>query len=230
VLQSRGSLCLSLGARLGRTRFKPSSRGGWVRSTGRDTRLDRTVAIKVLPAELSADPERRARFEREAKTIAGLTHPHICSLHDVGEHDGSRSSSWSTSLGNARRPPAEGHCRLAALTVATEIADALSTAHRQGIVHPRPQARQRHAHQGRAKLLDFGLAKLKGHGERPAAAPAVGGTQSAPRPPKHDCRTLPYMAPEQVEGKPADARTDLWALGALLYEMVTARGVEARAP
>jgi len=103
----------------------------------RDTRLDRSVAIKVLPAQVSADPERRARFEREAKTIAGLNHPHICTLHDVGEHDGSTYLVMEHLTGETLAQHLEkGPLPLdQALTVATEIADALAAAHRQGVIH-----------------------------------------------------------------------------------------------
>jgi eukaryotic-like serine/threonine-protein kinase len=193
----------------------------------KDTRLDRSVAIKVLPPEFSADPDRRARFEREAKTIAGLTHPHICTLYDVGEHDGSTFLVMEHLQGETLADRlAKGPLPLAqALTVATEIADALSAAHRQGVIHRDLKPGNVMLTKTGAKLLDFGLAKLTGHGEQAAAA----GLASAPtqqRPLTSEgaiVGTLQYMAPEQVEGKPADARTDLWALGAILYEMLTGK-------
>ena len=191
----------------------------------RDTRLDRTVAIKILPAELSADPDRRARFEREARTIGGLNHPHICTLHDVGEHGDSTylvmehlaGETLAERLQKGRIPPDQ------ALTVATEIADALAAAHRQGIVHRDLKPGNVMLTKAGAKLLDFGLAKLAGHGAEPAVAQlASAATRSAPLTAEGTIvGTLHYMAPEQVEGKPADARTDLWALGSILYEMLT---------
>jgi eukaryotic-like serine/threonine-protein kinase len=250
----------------------------------RDTRLDRTVAIKILPADLSADPDRRARFEREAKTIAGLSHPHICALFDVGHEtptggegvaaapglprpqaldsaraesrggrpiEGARTDSEGVGAAPSGRPidflvmeHLEGETLAhriekgplpldQALAIATDIADALAAAHRQGVIHrdlkpanvmlTKTGAAQRSS--PHAKLLDFGLAKLTGHGEQPAAA-SLASLPTRSRPLTGEgtiVGTLQYMAPEQVEGKPADARTDLWALGAILYEMLTGR-------
>jgi len=193
----------------------------------RDTRLDRTVAIKILPAELNTDSERRVRFEREARAIASLTDPHICTLHDVGEHDGATFLVMEHLAGETladrlrMRPlPLEQ-----ALTVATEIADALAAAHRQGVIHRDLKPGNVMLTKSGAKLLDFGLAKLAGHGGRPAlAGDAAAPTMTAPVTARGTILgTLQYMAPEQLEGKEADARTDLWALGAILYEMLTGR-------
>jgi len=201
----------------------------------RDTRLDRTVAIKVLPAELSADPDRRARFEREAKTIAGLSHPHICTLFDVGAHDGTTYLVMEHLVGETLAERVRrGPIPLAqALDLAAQIAEALDAAHKHGIVHRdlKPgNVMLAAGGAGRsgvttAKLLDFGLAKLTGHGERPVlVGDASALTQTAPITERGTILgTLQYMAPEQLEGKEADARTDLWALGAILYEMVTGR-------
>ena len=192
-----------------------------------DTRLDRTVAVKVLPAEISGDPDRRARFEREARTIASLNHPHICTLHDVGEHGDATylvmehlaGETLAERLQKGRLPPDQ------ALTVATEIADALKAAHRQGITHRDLKPGNVMLTKAGAKLLDFGLAKLAGHGAEPAVAQlASAATRAAPLTAEGTIvGTLQYMAPEQVEGKPADARTDLWALGTILYEMLTGK-------
>ena len=146
----------------------------------RDTRLDRTVAIKVLTTELSADPERRARFEREARAIAALNHPHICTLYDIGTHDAVTylvmehlaGESLAQRLTRGPLPVAQ------AIEIAAQIADALDAAHKHGIIHRdlKPgNVMLTSGGAGRtgvtaAKLLDFGLAKLIAHGERPALA------------------------------------------------------------
>ncbi len=138
----------------------------------RDTRLDRTVAIKVIRGDFSADPERRARFEREAKTVAGLNHSHICVLHDVGDHEGSMFLVMEHLAGETLAKRLEkGPLPLEqALKIATEISDALSAAHRQGVIHRDLKPGNVMVTKSGAKLLDFGLAKLTGHGEQPAAA------------------------------------------------------------
>lgn len=192
----------------------------------RDTRLDRRVAIKVLPADLSADPDRRARFEREARSIAGSAHPHICTLHDVGEAAGSMFLVMEHLDGDtlAHRLEKGPLAIEQALTIATEIAEALTAAHRQGIVHRDLKPANVMLTKTGAKLLDFGVAKLTGHGEQAATAHLASvPTRASLTGEGVIVGTLQYMAPEQVEGKPADARADLWALGAILYEMVTGK-------
>ena len=209
----------------------------------RDTRLDRDVAIKTLHAE-SRDPDRRSRFEREAKAIAALSHPNICTLHDVGHHDPSTGSGQAPSTGSGQGVDylvmelLEGETLAArlvrgplemadVLAFAIQIAAALDNAHRQGIVHRdlKPGnvmlTRSGAARQGspQAKLLDFGLAKL-----RSEAAPIADAATEAPLTAKGQILgTIPYMAPEQLEGKPIDARTDLFAFGAMVFEMVTGK-------
>ncbi len=216
----------------------------------RDTRLDRTVAIKVLPAELAADPDRRARFEREARAVAALNHPHFCTLFDIG----TSTASGPEGLAPGAQPLAPVHYLVMehlageslaerlqhgpmpltqALDISAQIAEALDAAHKQGIIHRdlKPgNVMLTAGGSGRsgavsAKVLDFGLAKLTGHGEQPAlAGGATAPTMTAPITERGTILgTLQYMAPEQLEGKVADARTDLWALGAILYEMVTGR-------
>ena len=192
----------------------------------RDTRLDRTVALKVLPSEVSADGALRSRFEREARAISALAHPHICTLFDVGEQDGRtflvmEHLEGQTLLERLRKGPLP---LAQAVEIATQVAQALSAAHKQGIVHRDLKPGNVMLTKTGAKLLDFGLAGLTDHGERPAVGLASTPTEAAPLTGQGTLLgTLPYMAPEQLEGKPADARTDLWALGLLIYEMLTGR-------
>src|SRR5512136_2525855 len=212
---------LSSGTRLGPYEIQAAIGAGGMGEVykARDTRLDRSVAIKVLPAHVSADPERRARFEREAKTIAGLNHPHICTLYDVGEHEGSTFLVMEHLAGDtlARRLE-KGPLPVAqALGVATEIADALAAAHRQGVIHRDLKPANVMLTKAGAKLVDFGLATSAACLEPPApATPAAGGRARG-----SIAGTVAYMAPEQLDGKPADPRTDLWALGVIVFEMVT---------
>jgi eukaryotic-like serine/threonine-protein kinase len=192
----------------------------------RDTRLERTVAIKILPDRLADRPDLRERFEREAKTIASLNHPHICVLHDIGHHNGSdylvmehlEGDTLAQRLGRGPLPPDQ------VLLYAIEIADPLDKAHRKGITHRDLKPGNIVLSKTGAKLMDFGLAKLR-QGIAPAAAP-VSAFPTAQDPITVEgtiLGTLQYMAPEQVEGKEADARTDIFALGAVVYEMATGK-------
>ena len=207
----------------------------------RDTRLGRTVAIKILPSEVAADADRRRRFELEARAASALDHPHICALYDIGEQIPSGPA--PSPAGALPLTPVhflvmeylDGETladRLArgplplqhALQIGVEVAEALAAAHRQGIVHrdlkPANVMLTKKGPGGhgptQAKLLDFGLARLvqgsQINGQHDSATDA-----SVPR------GTVPYMAPEQLEGRPADARTDLFAFGAVLYEMLTGK-------
>ncbi len=188
----------------------------------KDTRLDRTVAIKILP---SADSDLKARFEREAKAIAGLQHSHICTLYDVGHEDSTDYLVLEYLEGETlAHRLTRGPLKLEeALKTAIDIADALDEAHRAGIVHRDLKPGNIMVTKGGVKLLDFGLAKLR------PSAPAVSGLSMAATAPSPVTSqgtilgTLHYMAPEQVEGRDADTRTDMFAFGCVLYEMLTAR-------
>jgi Tol biopolymer transport system component/predicted Ser/Thr protein kinase len=189
-----------------------------------DTRLDRTVAIKVLPEHVAADPDLKQRFEREAKTISSLNHPHICTLHDIGNQDGIDFLVMEYLDGETLAQRLEkGALPLdQALTIATEIADALDKAHRQGIVHRDLKPGNIMLTKAGAKLLDFGLAKLRRPGTPRVESYSAATTQSAPLTERGVIvGTLPYMAPEQVEGKDSDARSDIFSFGAVVYELLT---------
>ncbi|HXH28114.1 MAG TPA: serine/threonine-protein kinase, partial [Candidatus Polarisedimenticolia bacterium] len=190
-----------------------------------DTRLDRVVAIKVLPAHLSSNPEMRQRLEREARAVSSLAHPHICTLFDVGHQEGVdylvmehlQGETLAARLERGPLPAPE------LLRAAIEIASALDRAHRSGIIHRDLKPGNIMMTKGGIKLLDFGLAKGMGL----AAAPSnLTASPTLTSPLTGDGRivgTFQYMAPEQLDGKEADARSDLFALGAVLYEMATGR-------
>jgi Tol biopolymer transport system component len=190
----------------------------------RDTRLGRDVAVKILPAEFSADPVRKQRFEREAKTISSLNHPHICMLHDVGSQDGISYLVMECMEGETLAKRLEkGPLPLEqVLKYGAQIADALDKAHRGGVVHRDLKPGNIMLTSSGAKLLDFGLAK-------PAAALATPATltaatqDSAVTAQGTIVGTFQYMSPEQVEGKELDARSDIFSLGAVLYEMLTGK-------
>jgi Tol biopolymer transport system component len=192
----------------------------------RDTRLDRIVAIKVLPAHLADKPELRERFEREARTIASLNHPHICTLHDIGQQDGIdflvmeylEGETLATRLLKGPLPLDQ------VLRYAIEIADALDKAHRKGVTHRDLKPGNIMLIKSGTKLLDFGLAKLK-QAAVPGAIPISQMPTLSQNPTIEGTilGTLQYMAPEQVEGKvdEIDGRTDIFAFGAVVYEMAT---------
>lgn len=198
----------------------------------RDTRLGRDVAIKVLPQHLSANPDLKQRFEREARAISALNHPRICTLHDIGNQDGvdflvmeyMEGETLAQRLKRGRLPIKD------ALKFGIEICEALDKAHRAGIIHRDLKPGNVMLTATGVKLMDFGLAK--------SAAPGLGSsantpllsavqtmTSASPMTPLTTAGavigTIQYMAPEQIEGKEADARSDLFALGAVLYEIIT---------
>ena len=186
-----------------------------------DTRLDRTVAIKVLPEHVASDPDLKQRFEREARTVAALNHPHICTLHDIGTQDGIDFLVMEYLDGQTLAQRLEkGALPLdQALTIAIEIADALDKAHRQGIVHRDLKPANIMLTKAGAKLLDFGLAKPTGMARgTDSAMPTMSAALTAEG---SILGTLQYMAPEQLEGDDVGARTDIFAFGATVYEMVT---------
>ncbi|HLN59120.1 MAG TPA: protein kinase [Thermoanaerobaculia bacterium] len=191
----------------------------------RDTRLDRIVAVKVLPQNVSASSEGRQRFEREAKTISQLSHPHICALYDVGNQDGVEYLVLEYLEGETLAERLlKGPLPLdQVLRSGIEIADALDKAHHQGIVHRDLKPGNVMLTRSGVKLLDFGLAKGMVPPRPPSALTSL-PTMAAGRSLTQEgtiLGTFQYMAPEQLEGKEADSRTDLFAFGALLHEMAT---------
>src|ERR1700741_174338 len=193
----------------------------------RDTRLERTVAVKILPDHLSDIAELRERFEREARTIASLNHPHICTLYDIGQQDGTdflvmeylEGETLAHRLKKGPLPLAQ------ALQYAVEISDALDKAHRKGITHRDLKPGNILLTKQGAKLLDFGLAKLKQEAAPGASLSQRPTAESGMTAEGTILGTLQYMAPEQVEGKTneIDARTDIFAFGVVVYEMATGR-------
>jgi eukaryotic-like serine/threonine-protein kinase len=219
-------MALSNGTRLGPYEILDAIGAGGMGEVyrARDTRLERIVAIKTLPAHLSCDPIRKQRFEREAKTISGLNHPHICVLYDVGSQDGVDYLVMECVEGETLAKRLEkGPLPLEqVLNYGAQVADALDKAHRAGIVHRDVKPGNIMLTASGAKLLDFGLAK--------PAAPLVSGatlTAAVPSTPVTQegtiVGTFQYMSPEQVEGKEVDGRSDIFSLGAVLYEMLTGR-------
>ncbi len=192
----------------------------------RDLRLRREVAVKVLPHEVASSPDRLARFEREARTVAGLNHPNIVTLYSIEEEDGVHFLAMELVEGQSLATLThEGGLSVGRLLeIAVSLVEALGVAHERGVVHrDLKPANIMLGHEGRVKVLDFGLAKYARPDEH-----AEGGTSGMTRTvpistPGQLVGTLPYMAPEQVRGEPTDARTDLFALGTILYELAVGR-------
>ena len=201
----------------------------------RDTRLDRTVAIKILPTHLSSSPESKQRFEREARAISSLNHPNICHLYDIGSQNGTdflvmEFLDGETLFDRLRKGPVP---LPELLKLGTEISEALEVAHRHGIVHRDLKPGNVMLTKSGAKLMDFGLAKPSAPGATPSGSSPilVSAAQTidahSPMSPLTTAGsvvgTIQYMSPEQLEGLEVDARSDIFALGALLYEMATGK-------
>ena len=186
----------------------------------KDTRLGRDVAVKILPAHLSQKPEARDRFEREARAISSLSHPHICTLYDVGREGDADYFVMELLEGETLAARlTRGPLKLEeVLRVAAEIADALAAAHKKGIVHRDLKPGNVVLTKSGAKVLDFGVAKLRDESISETATRTTPLTSQGAM-----IGTVQYMAPEQLEGKPVDHRADLFAFGAVLYEMTTGK-------
>jgi hypothetical protein len=217
---------LSAGSRLGPYEIlAPLGAGGMGEVyRARDTRLGRDVAVKVLPERLALDADAVARFERESKAVAALSHPNILAIHDVGKSDGIAFAVTELLEGTTLRERLEGGAALPfrkCVEYGSQIVEGLAAAHEKGIVHRdlKPENIFVTA-EGRIKILDFGLAKA-------AAAPDETETNSPTVAPETDpgtvLGTVGYMSPEQVRGRPADHRSDIFSFGAVLYEMATGR-------
>ncbi len=189
-----------------------------------DSRLNRKVALKILPQHLSDRAELRERFEREARAVSSLNHPHICTLYDIGEQDGIHYLVMEHLVGETLEARlAKGPLPLEqTLEYAIQIADALDKAHRQGVVHRDLKPGNIMLVKSGAKLLDFGLAKLQA-AETPTNLSALPTEQANLTAEGTILGTLQYMAPEQLEAKEADSRTDIFAFGAVVYEMATGK-------
>ncbi len=218
-------MTLAAGSRLGPFEIlAPLGAGGMGEVyKAKDTRLDRLVAVKVLPAHLSTHPELRQRLDREARAVSSLSHPHICTLFDLGHHEGidylvMEHLEGETLAERLKRGPLPFPELMRA---AIEIAGALDRAHRSGIVHRDLKPGNVMMTKAGTKLLDFGLAKGMGLASAPSnltASPTVTSPLTAQG---AIVGTFQYMAPEQLDGREADARSDLFALGTVIYEMAT---------
>lgn len=226
-------MALTSGTKLGPYEIRSALGAGGMGEVyrARDTRLDRFVAIKILQSHLSCSPELKARFEREARTLSSLSHPHICSLYDVGKEGGveflvMELLEGETLSARLQRGPLP---LTAVVKLGIEVADALAKAHRLGVIHRDLKPSNIMLTVNGAKLMDFGLAKpnVASTGGEPSLAELATATLQSPSSPLSSAGTLigtiQYMAPEQIEGKDADVRSDIFALGSVLYEALTGR-------
>jgi len=215
---------LTAGARLGPYEILAAIGAGGMGEVyrARDIRLDRTVAIKVLRDSLSGDPEFRERFDREARVISQLDHPNICALYDVGQEDDTAYLVMQYLEGETLAERlTRGSMRLdEASMYANQIADALARAHRSGIVHRDLKPGNVILTKAGARLLDFGLAKTS-VAIAPSSVSLLTTTPAGLTMQGSILGTFPYMAPEQIEGSDADTRSDIWAFGCVLFEMIT---------
>src|SRR3984885_1370747 len=196
-----------------------------------DTRLDRIVAVKILPSRVSEDPEARERFDHEARTISSLNHPNICTLHDVGHHNGVQYLVMEYLTGEtlASRLNKGAIASDQVLKYGIEICEGLEMAHRTGVVHRDLKPGNIMLTQTGVKLMDFGLAKsLPAHASASASSTVTQSSPAANSPLTEKgmvMGTFQYMSPEQVQGKEVDGRGEIFSLGAVLYEMVMGRRV-----
>ncbi len=230
-------MALTSGTKLGPYEIQPPLGAGGMGEVyrARDTRLDRTVAVKVLASHLSSSPELKQRMEREGRAISSLNHPHICQLYDIGSQNGTdylvmeflEGETLAERLRKGAMPLAEVY------KIGIAVAEALAVAHRSGIVHRDLKPGNIMLTAGGAKLMDFGLAKplglqaASGSGSAPSFTAAATMSGPSPLTPLTTAGsvigTIQYMSPEQIEGKDADARSDIFAFGAVLYEMVAGK-------
>ena len=224
-------MAIASGTRLGPYEvLEPAGAGGMGEVyRARDTRLDRTVAVKVLPSHLSSNPDLRQRFEREARAISAMQHPHICVLHDVGNENGTdflvmEYLEGETLAARLEKGPLPLEQMLA---IAMQVTDALDKAHRKGITHRDLKPGNIMLTATGPKLMDFGLAKAGAAMQAAGSGLSVALTMTSPTTPVTQAGTVvgtfQYMAPEQIEGTEADGRSDIFALGAVLYEMLTGK-------
>ena len=218
------TMALSTGTRLGPYEILAAVGAGGMGEVYKacDTRLNRIVAIKVLLPHFTSEPDSKHRFDREARAIAALSHPHICSIFDVGHQDGTGflvmeyldGETLAQRLARGKLPVDQ------ALRYAIEIADALSAAHKGGVVHRDLKPSNVILTSSGAKLLDFGLARMGGTATQHTATHTAREPLTAAG---MVLGTVQYMSPEQLAGRDADARSDIFSFGAVLYEMISGR-------